>query len=249
MNSIRLLPVVIMAALALLIFKGIGLFSQGEYILSGTQKAKAQQQVELSEEEIKAADRASETLFSRKNQAPINSNAIDAIPLAETRDGDKIPLGSSDGINNTERAVLERLSERRMELDLLSEELEMRTALIDAAEARLAERIASLEEIEAKIAALVKERKAIDDAQFRGLISMYENMKPGDAAKIFDELNMDILLKVARAINPRKMAPILAKMNTEKAMSLTQNLAMIKPEPTFAEPVDDLSNLPQIIGQ
>ena len=32
---------------------------------------------------------------------------------------------------------------------------------------------------------------------------MYENMKPRDAAKIFDRLDVDVLLQVASQINPR----------------------------------------------
>ncbi len=35
---------------------------------------------------------------------------------------------------------------------------------------------------------------------------MYENMKPKDAARIFDSLEMNILVKVSTQINPRTMS-------------------------------------------
>jgi flagellar motility protein MotE (MotC chaperone) len=54
---------------------------------------------------------------------------------------------------------------------------------------------------------------------------MYENMKPKDAAKIFDRLDMKILIEVATQINPRKMSDILAAMSTEAAERLTVELA------------------------
>ena len=41
LRSPRLLPVVIFAALALLVFKGIGLVTSGGYVLTGTQTAVA----------------------------------------------------------------------------------------------------------------------------------------------------------------------------------------------------------------
>ena len=41
MKSIRLLPVVIFAALALLLFKGIGLLTTGGYVLIGTARSLA----------------------------------------------------------------------------------------------------------------------------------------------------------------------------------------------------------------
>ncbi|MEQ1901565.1 MAG: hypothetical protein ABL866_12630, partial [Devosia sp.] len=43
MKSIRLLPVVIFAALALLLFKGIGLMTSGGYVLVGTEVAQAEE--------------------------------------------------------------------------------------------------------------------------------------------------------------------------------------------------------------
>ena len=250
MKSIRLLPVVVLAAFALLIFKGIGLVTEGGYILSGTDLAFAQeQQSDFTKSEINAADRASGNLFSRADQAPISSSQLDAVPVTENTLGDKIAIGSNDGVNDTEKAILERLSERRTELDLLGAELETRSTLVEAAEKRLAERIASLELIEARISALVEEKKGLDDVQFKGLVGMYEAMKPADAASIFDSLSMNVLLRVARSMNPRKMSPVLAKMSTARARELTQRLAEIEPEPSMDAPLDNVSQLPQIVGQ
>lgn len=251
MKSIRLLPVVVLAASALLILKGIGLVTEGGYILSGTDiaRAQAEQSQEFSQSEINAADRASGTLFSRAEQTPVSSSQIDAVPLTENKAGDKIAIGSNDGVNNTEKAILERLSERRTELDLLSDQLQTRATLVEAAEKRLAERIAGLQAIEARIGALVEEKKALDGVQFKGLVGMYETMKPSDAAAIFDSLSMSVLLRVARSMNPRKMSPVLAKMKTERARELTQRLASVEPEPSLNAPLDDLSSLPQIVGE
>lgn len=263
MKSVRLLPIVIAATLALLVLKGIGLMTNGSYVLTGTTVAQAQSQPEpapdmtmqaeddagFSEDAINAADRASETLFERAAPAPLSSSQIDAIPVTENKAGDKIAIGSSDSINETERAVLERLTERRTSLDQLATDLEARRLVVEAAEQRLAERIEGLEAIEARIAALVDERKAQDDAQFAALVNMYENMKPRDAAEIFNDLEMDVLLRVAQAMNPRKMSPIMAGMATEKAQDLTLLLAEFEPEPSLDAPVDDLEDLPQIVGE
>jgi flagellar motility protein MotE (MotC chaperone) len=50
-------------------------------------------------------------------------------------------------------------------------------------------------------------------------------MKPKEAARIFDTLDMDILLSVVEQMRGRKMAPILANMNPEVAQRLTVELA------------------------
>jgi flagellar motility protein MotE (MotC chaperone) len=54
---------------------------------------------------------------------------------------------------------------------------------------------------------------------------MYENMKPRDAAKIFDRLDTGVLLEVVSKIEPRKMADILALMSPDAAQHLTVELA------------------------
>ncbi len=54
---------------------------------------------------------------------------------------------------------------------------------------------------------------------------MYENMKPKDAGRIFDRLDMSVLIEVASRIKPQKMADILAQMSGEAAEKLTVELA------------------------
>lgn len=285
MKSIRLLPIVIFAACALLVLKGIGLMTVGGYVLLGTEAASAQHAppaagsqapeapaasglseapatpdvpadsaVPTMPDEAKsrnsdAAERASDTLFSRADAAPVASTQIDAVPMTETKLGEKIAIGSAGGVDDTEKAVLERLGERRTSLEIREQQLQERASLVEAAELRLAERIAGLEAVEQRINALVEEKKALDNAQFAGVVNMYETMKPADAALIFDSLNMDVLLRVARSMNSRKMAPVLAKMETKRATDLTAMLAEIEPEPQLNAPVDNLADLPQIVGK
>ena len=50
---------------------------------------------------------------------------------------------------------------------------------------------------------------------------MYENMKAKDAAKVFDRLDMRVLVEVVNAMNPRRMSDILGQMTPEAAERLT----------------------------
>ena len=64
-----------------------------------------------------------------------------------------------------------------------------------------------------------------DVAKFKSLVSMYENMKAKDAAKIFDRLDMRVLVELANKMNPRRMSDILGLMSTEAAERLTIEIA------------------------
>jgi flagellar motility protein MotE (MotC chaperone) len=173
----------------------------------------------------------------------------DALPLIKDGAGNLVPLAQKDGAQPSEDAINERLSARRAELDQREDELDMRMALVEAAEKRIDERTAVLQQLEARINAMVDEKRTLEESQFTAVVAMYETMKPKDAAAIFDKLDMNVLLRVARAINPRKMAPIMAKMDATKAMELTAGLAVDQVEPTIEMSSEDLTALPQIVGQ
>ncbi|MGL4240214.1 MAG: MotE family protein, partial [Beijerinckiaceae bacterium] len=63
------------------------------------------------------------------------------------------------------------------------------------------------------------------DKQMKTIVIMYETMKPKDAAKVFDRLNIGVLVPIVTAMNPRKMSEILAVMTPEAAEKLTVALA------------------------
>jgi flagellar motility protein MotE (MotC chaperone) len=54
---------------------------------------------------------------------------------------------------------------------------------------------------------------------------MYENMKPREAARVFDRLAADVLVPVVLQMNPRKMSEVLAAMSPDSAEKLTVALA------------------------
>ena len=60
-------------------------------------------------------------------------------------------------------------------------------------------------------------------------------MKPGDAARIFEELDMAILLDVVERMKEAKTAPIMAKMTPGKAKLLTAELTQRRSLPTIEQ--------------
>jgi flagellar motility protein MotE (MotC chaperone) len=148
-----------------------------------------------------------------------------------------------------ERALLERLQERRQELDSRARELDLRESMLKAAEKKL-ETQTAVEEAggggaKAGPMAQRKEKEEAENARFKGVVTMYETMKPKEAAKIFDRLDIRVLLDVASQIKPQIMAAILAQMSPEAAERLTIELAVKPGNDRNVNP----SNLPKIDGR
>jgi flagellar motility protein MotE (MotC chaperone) len=124
-----------------------------------------------------------------------------------------------------ERAVLESLQQRRQELEARAREQEVRDSLLKAAEKRIEQRVQELKETEARITGAEKKKDDEEASKFKGLVTMYENMKAKDAAKIFDRLDLRILVELVNAMNSRRMSDILGLMAPEAAERLTIEIA------------------------
>ena len=79
-----------------------------------------------------------------------------------------------------------------------------------------------------RLEALESDRKAHDEANWRGLVKMYETMKPRDAAAIFNDLDLPVLLPVLDRMKETKAASVLAAMQPERARQVTAELAQLR---------------------
>jgi flagellar motility protein MotE (MotC chaperone) len=120
---------------------------------------------------------------------------------------------------------LQQLAERRMELDKRAAQLSERDVLMQAAEKRIDEKIAKLQTIEKKIESDVKAKDDQEDARLQSLAHMYEQMKPTEAARILEQLDVPIIITMLSHMREMKAAPILATMDPSKAKSVTLALA------------------------
>lgn len=138
--------------------------------------------------------------------------------------GAVIPLEPKP-VSSAERAILERLTERRLELDERERELQVRETLLQAQEKKIEDKVRELKDLEARIAAATKKKEEVELSRLKGLVTMYENMKAKDAAKIFERLDIKLATEVATQIAPRRMSDIMAQMSPEAAERLTVELA------------------------
>ncbi|HVX98289.1 MAG TPA: flagellar protein FlbB [Pseudorhodoplanes sp.] len=145
-----------------------------------------------------------------------------------------------------ERAILERLQERRQELEQRAKELDLRETMLQATEKKLQEREQALKATEERINETLKKKDEADAARFKSIVTMYESMKAKEAAKIFDRLDIRLATEVASQINPRRMSDILAQMAPETAERLTVELAN---KNAVAEKQAPGADLPKIEGK
>jgi len=134
-------------------------------------------------------------------------------------------------LTQAEIDLLQQLADRREVLNARETELDMRSGLMKAAEDRIGKKVQELKILQQTIQKLVKAHDEQQVARMRSLVKIYEAMKPKDAARIFEELELDTLLQVAEQMKERKLAPIMAKMKPAKATEITVQLSRLRELP------------------
>lgn len=125
----------------------------------------------------------------------------------------------------SEISLLENLAHRRDEIESRAADLDVRENLLAATEKRIDEKIGTLQSLEKKIEGLVQQHDKAEEQRLARLVKVYEKMKPKDAARIFDQIEMDILIEVSARMREASVAAIMANMSPERAQELTIELA------------------------
>lgn len=180
-----------------------------------------------------------------KPEAPKNAGHVPPPPAAATEPVAAQP--KEPPITATEKAVLLELRQRRQDLDAREAAMTEREALLSAAEKKLVSRVEELSTLQGRLESLESAGRQRDDASWQGLVKMYETMKPRDAASIFNDLSMPVLIQVLDRMKEGKAAVLLAAMAPERAREVTAALARLrtgqalapdpaKPKPAASQP-------------
>ena len=250
-RDIRVIPVVLTAIFGLAVLKVAGLVIDGGYVFDyqpgTTKRSWAQQTIGFPTGRSEPSDITGSVHEKPKEEKPKEEGAKPAAAAPEMArpDGTVVYPDQTQPMSASERAILERLQSRRQELEARAREIDIRESLLKAAEKRIESRVEELKALESRITTTTGQKNEADAARFKGIITMYEAMKPKDAAKVFDRLEMPVLFEIASQIAPRKMSDILGLMAPEAAERLTIEMARRAAPDRSASAVE----LPKIEGK
>jgi flagellar motility protein MotE (MotC chaperone) len=228
-RDIRVMPVVLVAIFCLAVLKIAGLVLDGSYVFDYAPQAAKRSWAQDNLNFPGGRQQEDVDITGSTHGAPKEAKKEEAPkPDAPETKPDGIVLHPEENqppVSPSERAILERLQSRRQELDARAREIEIRESLMKAAEKRIESRVDEMKSLEAKASAAGEQKSEADNARFKSLVTMYEGMKPKDAARVFDRLEMPVLIEIASQIAPRKMSDIMGLMSPEAAERLTVELA------------------------
>ncbi len=254
--QIRIVPIMIMVAMLAFSVRLVD-FASGMSNLSGAAQAqeeaegaKAPDDSKLSqagvpakpeepakEEEKKEEAAAAEAKSEEKAEAKEGDKAKETTDAK--KDGPTIDWrdASDEEIETVQQKmeVFDDLTARREGLDKRENDLKTREALLKVTEQELDRKYQELTQLRTEIENLLGKQTEEEKARIVSLVKIYENMKPKEAARIFDTLDVDVLMSVMSKMSERKLSPIIAAMNPERAKTMTIMLAQEKKLPVLPD--------------
>ncbi len=162
----------------------------------------------------------------------------DDAPTSSLPAGDGLDFTSLATCSDEDIRLVEQLRQRRLDLEKRESELEIRENLLLATEFRIQESTADLQRLEEQIKAHLKLFDEREQTQLQRVVEVYGKMNAKDAAPRFQRLPLDIQVDLATIMAPKKVADIIAEMDNDQAVELTERLATIASAPT----IDDVQS-------
>jgi flagellar motility protein MotE (MotC chaperone) len=148
-------------------------------------------------------------------KAPAAGETAASATDGRTGSVEKTNLVEAKKLDDTD--YLFKLADRKKQLDKREEELNKQAALIEKQKAELTEKLAQLEDVRQKISTALQDRIKADDGKVDVLVQMYTNMKPAQAAKVFESLDEDLVIEILSRMKKKSAADILNLIKPEKA--------------------------------
>jgi flagellar motility protein MotE (MotC chaperone) len=119
-------------------------------------------------------------------------------------------------------ALRSAIDEQKADLAQRTRHIVEAEAVLAAAEARATAQVERLTALKKDIEALMRQRSALQNEDLKRMTTIYETMKPRDAARIFSDLETPVVIDVLDRMQERRSAPIIAELDDSKAREVTR---------------------------
>jgi flagellar motility protein MotE (MotC chaperone) len=232
----RLLPILLITLFLTLGFRVNHLVVEGKDVMQAMLVSESiAEDKEAKKDDKKEIPKTEEEKTEAKAEEPRDDGIAKPGEKAAPGQPQAIALPDMNGkgceFSQTEIDILQSLGKRRDEIEQHAKSIDLRENVLKATEQNIEKKLAEMRDLKKSIEDLLLQYDAKEQEKIKSLVKIYQNMKPKDAARIFEELEMDVLLPVVSKMDEKKISPILAAMNPKKAQEVTVQLSEQKKLP------------------
>ena len=127
----------------------------------------------------------------------------------------------NQSFSSSEIIILQELAKRREALDARSKEIDKRALQLKVAEDEIDKKIAQLKKYEERLIELTDKYNNKEKENIESLVKLYTAMKPKDAARIFNTMDLEITVAILKGMKPSTTSTIISQMDSERAQEIT----------------------------
>lgn len=177
-------------------------------------------------EEVPAA-KATEKAKGSENTGTEAASSSQPIAGAE---GTQATSGGPESVASFDH--LEKLNERKKQLDAREEELNRLEAEIQAQKVEVEKRMTEVQAMRADISAILDDKVKADEQKVEVLVQVYSNMKPQQAALVFGTMDEGLAIEILGRMKKKNAADIMNLIKPDKAQILSEKFAGYKRKPS-----------------
>lgn len=156
--------------------------------------------------------------------APPKTDKASATAEAQTQGGDTGNFGNIADRGEMS-ALISALTEREANVAKREQQLEMRMRALSIADAEIEKRLQSLTDTEQALRATLSLADEASEKDILRLTTVYESMKPKDAATLFEEMEPNFAAGFLGRMRPELAAQVMAGLSPPVAYSISVILA------------------------
>lgn len=141
--------------------------------------------------------------------------------LEEGDNANKSKKNINTSFTTSEIMILQELAERREALDARAKEIDKRAIQLKVAEGEIDKKLNQLREYEDRLTKLINQYTTKEQENINSLVKLYTSMKPKDAARIFNTLDLEITVAILKGMKPSTSSAIISQMTPERAQEIT----------------------------
>ncbi|MEP1767142.1 MAG: hypothetical protein ABJJ53_10965 [Sulfitobacter sp.] len=168
--------------------------------------------------------------WAQNGQLPTTPDTAPQESTTETEHAKESPASASSDYALAQdqgelSGLITALAERETQVSEREKRLEMRSRALSIADEEIEKRLKDLAETESTLRATLALADAASEKDILNLTSVYENMKPKDAATLFEEMEPNFAAGFLGRMRPDSAAQIMAGLSPQAAYSISVILA------------------------
>jgi hypothetical protein len=209
----------------LLVVKGVGLITTMSQNFGLVSSANSPQNPSAFRPGLISTSATSEEI-NEENAIETNSQE-DLLEAQNNTPPTRVVVDNKDVVQYTREdlEVFGSLSKRSTDLNKKEQDIELKQAALTAIETKLNQKIQQIQLEQQKLEKIKEVYSERQSTEIKSLANIYSNMKPRDAAAIFDQLDMPLLVKIVSAMKERSVAQVVSQMNPSKVRDLSIELS------------------------